>query len=106
VIEDTAARTFAASFYRAIGFGGSIQEAFEQGKSALLLEGLAENATPELLVHPGTDPASIVFLRANASRSSLFQNDELQQNPFRLADTPLNYFTAIETFLANEGRWF
>ena len=105
-IGDTAAGTFAASFYRTIGFGGSIQEAFEQGKSALLLEGIVEASTPELLVRPGTDPASIVFLRANPPRSSVFQNDEQQQNPFRLADNPLNYFTAIETLLDVEGHWF
>ncbi len=84
----------------------SIQAAFEQGKSALLLEGVAGDTTPELLVRPGTDPASIVFLRANTSRSSLFQKDELQQNPFRLADNPLHYFTALETFLNAEGHWF
>ena len=56
-IGDIAARTFSASFYRAIGFGGSVQEAFEQGKSALLLEGINEASIPELVVRPETDPA-------------------------------------------------
>ncbi len=99
-IGETTARTFAASFYRAIGFGRSIQDAFEQGKSALLLESIAEDATPELLVRPGTDPNSIVLLGAHTSEASLLQD------PFRLADTPLHYFTDIETFLDAEGRWF
>jgi len=99
-IEDTAARTFAASFYRAIGFGASMQEAFEQGKSALLLEGLTEEGSiPELLVRPGTDPASIVLLDSTISKSSP------SQHPFRLADNPLNYFTDIELFLGTQGHW-
>ncbi len=70
-IGDEAARTFAASFYRAIGFGHSIQGAFEQGQSALLLEGLAEEQTPELLVRTGSNPATIVLLRPNSPTSSL-----------------------------------
>ncbi len=36
-IGDRAAIIFAASFYRALGFGRSVREAFEQGKVALLL---------------------------------------------------------------------
>lgn len=62
-IGDEAAIVFAASFYRAIGFGRSIQEAFDQGKAALLLEGIPEEQTPELLVKRGTDPSQIVLLR-------------------------------------------
>jgi CHAT domain len=48
-IGDNAAIIFSASFYRAIGFGHSVQNAFEQGKTALLLDGVPENQTPELL---------------------------------------------------------
>ena len=48
---------FAASFYRAIGFGRSFQEAFDQGKTALLLEGNFEENTPELLLKTGVDPS-------------------------------------------------
>lgn len=64
-IGDTAAILFAASFYRALGFGRSIQEAFEQGQTALLLEGIAEEQTPELLVREGSDPAQIVLVHAD-----------------------------------------
>ena len=42
-IGDKAAIIFAASFYRAIGFGRSVEQAFEQGKVALLLEGIPED---------------------------------------------------------------
>jgi hypothetical protein len=61
-IGDRAAITFAASFYRALGFGRSVQEAFEQGKTALLLEGIAEESTPELHVRQGIDASAIVLV--------------------------------------------
>src|SRR5262249_5711313 len=41
-IGDEAAITFAASFYRALAFGRSVQEAFDLGRTALLLEGIPE----------------------------------------------------------------
>src|SRR5262249_53553188 len=39
-VSDQAAITFAASFYRAVGFGCSVQNAFDQAKVALMLEGI------------------------------------------------------------------
>jgi hypothetical protein len=61
-IGDDAARVFASAFYRAIGFGRSLQDAYDQGKAALLLEGIPEEKTPELLVREGVSPASIVLI--------------------------------------------
>jgi len=66
-IGDQAAIIFAASFYRAIGFGRSVQEAFEQAKTALLLEGIPEENTPELLVRAGVDPAQIFLVESDVS---------------------------------------
>jgi hypothetical protein len=66
-IGDKAAITFAASFYRAIGFGRTIREAFDQGKAALMLEGIPEQDTPELLVRPGVDPNAIFLVTYEAS---------------------------------------
>lgn len=63
-IGDEAAIVFAASFYRALGFGRSVQGAFEQGRTALLLEGIAEQNTPELLVRSGVDPKTIFLVQA------------------------------------------
>lgn len=60
-IGDRAAIVFAASFYRALGFGRSVKEAFDQGCTALMLEGIPEENTPELLVKNGIN-ASKVFL--------------------------------------------
>jgi tetratricopeptide (TPR) repeat protein len=58
-IGDQAAIIFAAAFYRAIGYGRSIQEAFEQGKAALAIEGTAENDTPVLHAREGVDPSKL-----------------------------------------------
>lgn len=60
-IGDQAARIFAASFYRAIGFGRTVQDAFDQGVTALLLEGIQEADTPQLLVRKGIDPSRIIL---------------------------------------------
>jgi hypothetical protein len=61
-IGDEAAITFAASFYRAIGFGRSVKEAFEQGRTSLLMEGISEEQTPDLLTGQGVKAASIVLV--------------------------------------------
>jgi hypothetical protein len=61
-IGDEAAFVFAASFYRAVGFGRSVKEAFDLGRAALLLEGIPEAQTPELLTHSGVDAAGVVLL--------------------------------------------
>jgi len=61
-IGDEAARVFASSFYRALGFGRSIQEAFDQGITSLLLEGIPEEDIPELLVKEGVDPKRLVLV--------------------------------------------
>jgi CHAT domain len=61
-IHDDTAIVFASSFYRAIGFGRSIQEAFDQGITSLLLEGIAEEDIPELLVKGGVDAKKVVLI--------------------------------------------
>ncbi|MBC9878666.1 CHAT domain-containing protein [Bradyrhizobium sp. INPA01-394B] len=61
-IGDHAAIVFASSFYRAIGFGESIEQAYEQGKAALLLEGIEEADTPVLLCKKGVTPAKIMLI--------------------------------------------
>src|SRR5258707_13527497 len=55
-IGDDAAITFAASFYRAIGFGRSVRQAFNQGMPAILLDGSLEGKTPVLLSGKSTAP--------------------------------------------------
>jgi hypothetical protein len=70
-IGDDAAITFAASFYRAIGFGRSIKEAFDQGKTALLLESIPEANTPQLLTRMGVDQSSVVLIEPDQDKLSI-----------------------------------
>jgi hypothetical protein len=70
-IGDQAAITFAASFYSAIGFGRSVKEAVEQGRVSLMLEGIAEENTPELLARQGVDPAAVYLVDVKRSDTVL-----------------------------------
>jgi hypothetical protein len=68
-IGDEAAITFAASSYRAIGFGRTIQQALDQRKTALMLVGIPGQDTPELLVRAGVDPNAIFLAKHGGSES-------------------------------------
>ncbi len=48
-VDDRAAATFARVFYRALGFGWTVQAAFDQGIVALLAAGLGDVETPEII---------------------------------------------------------
>jgi hypothetical protein len=62
-ISDDAARIFAASLYRAIGFGCSVQTAFDQGKVALMLQGIKAEDTPELICRKGVTASLVKLIR-------------------------------------------
>jgi hypothetical protein len=62
-IGDEAARVFAAQFYSAIGFGRSVQEAFDQAIAALMLEGIPEDTIPELFTRGGVDASEVILVR-------------------------------------------
>ena len=62
-IGDEAAITFAASFYRGLGFGRSVKDAFNQGMAALKLAGIAEDKTPWLLSRKGVNPATVKLIQ-------------------------------------------
>lgn len=62
-IDDPAARTFAACFYSAIGFGLSIGQAFRQAKAALMLEGMDENDASELFVANGLQANELILVK-------------------------------------------
>lgn len=65
-IGDVAARTFAAQFYSAIGFGLSLQKAFNQARAQLMLDGIPEDSTPELFNAASIDPADLILVRPPA----------------------------------------
>lgn len=56
---DEAARIFAGGFYRAIGFGRSVQAAFDEGVAALTVEGALQGHVPQLFSRAGIDPSSV-----------------------------------------------
>lgn len=63
-IGDNAARVFSSTFYSAIGFGHSVQKAFDQARAALMLEGIDEHDTPVLFVQDGLNAREIVLVAA------------------------------------------
>jgi hypothetical protein len=65
-IGDEAAIVFAASFYRAVGFGRSVRDAFDLGGAALLLEGIPEHNSPQLHVRDGVDAAALILVDQRA----------------------------------------
>jgi len=60
-IGDEAAISFAAAFYQALGYGRSVQAAFDLGCVQIDLENLDEQDTPKLLAFNNT-PESITFV--------------------------------------------
>ncbi len=61
-IGDEAAIVFASTFYGALAFGLSVGAAYEQGRTALMLNGIPEETTPSLLLRPGSDALRISFI--------------------------------------------
>ena len=61
-IGDEAAIIFASTFYGALAFGRSVGQAFEQGRTALMLQGIPEEDTPILLTRPGSDALMLSFV--------------------------------------------
>jgi len=62
-ITDSAAITFAAAFYQALGFGRNIQEAFDLGRNALMNLQVPEDHTPRLYSRKGAvDPTKAVLV--------------------------------------------
>jgi tetratricopeptide (TPR) repeat protein len=63
-IGDEAARKFAASFYRALASGRTVQNAFDLGCNEIDLSGIPEATTPRLLhMREGVDPETMVIAR-------------------------------------------
>jgi len=62
-ISDEAAIVFAASFYRGLGYGRSVNNAFELGRNDILLQNIPEEATPKLKYAPGVDPAKVFLTK-------------------------------------------
>lgn len=74
LIPDTAAITFGASFYRAIGFGNSVHEAYEQASLAISMEGYSDAHCPVLLARDGVDPTKIFLVSPPGKSVQQFVN--------------------------------
>lgn len=61
-IKDSFAIRFAASFYRAIGFSHSVQNAFDQGCLSISLENIPGDYIPQLVHRPGIDPSKVFIV--------------------------------------------
>jgi|GEM_PF-1471117 len=66
LIDDGAARVFAAAFYRALAFGMSVQTAFDLGVNALELEGSTDALLPTLFVKQGADASQSLVRESRA----------------------------------------
>ncbi|WP_020644867.1 CHAT domain-containing protein [Amycolatopsis balhimycina] len=60
-VGDAAAIEFSAGFYRALGFGRSVGDAFAQGVAMVKVDGLPDADTPKLIHRAGVDPAKLVL---------------------------------------------
>lgn len=61
-IGDEAAIRFAGGFYRALGYGRSVQTAFDLGCNEIGLANLDQDAIPKLLVRSGVNAANLTFI--------------------------------------------
>lgn len=61
-VGDEAAIIFASMFYGALAFGRSVGQAFEQGRTALMLQGIPEENTPVLLTRPRSNALTVSFV--------------------------------------------
>ena len=62
-ISDEAAIVFASQLYSAIGFGNSLEKAFNQAKARLLLEDIKEEEIPELYVNQSSNASDIYIIK-------------------------------------------
>ena len=70
-ISDTAAIVFASQFYSSIGFGKSIQNAYEQAKASLMMEVFEEKDIPELYVRSDLMADHIFLVRPELDEISV-----------------------------------
>ena len=79
-ISDIAAIEFASTFYSSLGFGRSVEDAFDLAIVQLELLSIPENAIPKLIVKEGIDP------------SKIFINGKASPPPPAVQPSPLNLF--------------
>lgn len=61
-IGDDAARVFSSQFYSSVAFGHSVHKAFQQARALVMMEGIAEENTPELFIKEGLNANDIILV--------------------------------------------
>ena len=63
-LGDQAAISFADGFYRGLGYGKSVQAAFQLGCNQIELNNLAQESVPKLKAKKAVDASQIVFVKS------------------------------------------
>lgn len=103
-IGDIAAIVFAASFYRALGFNRTIKEAFDQAKTALLLEGIPEENTPELLIRRGVSPHKKISPAASQPKAKQKKPEGTEKTGDEVIDNVLTKLRALADNVTDAER--
>lgn len=67
-IDDEAAVSFTASFYRALAFGKDVQNAFEQGLVSIGMSESPDDDVPRLLTRDDVNPSELVLVNPRSAR--------------------------------------
>lgn len=82
-IDDKVAIVFAATFYRAIGFGKSIQNAYDQGIVSILFKSENQEHIPQIQTKKGFRAKNLFILRKDSSQSIKETNNIKNKNLLR-----------------------
>ena len=84
-ISDKSVIVFAAAFYQGLGFGHSVNLAFERARVTLLLDGIPEDLTPKLVHRDGVDPTEVILGTPPAYRIAVVDDEPAVAAFLRLA---------------------
>lgn len=80
-IGDDSAIVFSAAFYQGLAFGRSVQEAFDLGVSAIMLEGISQSDIPVLMTKQGVDAAQTYLVRLDKRGTAKEKSAKQPQSP-------------------------
>jgi hypothetical protein len=69
-IGDRSAIVFSAAFYQGLAYGRSVQESFDLGVNAIMLEGISESDIPVLLTKQDAEAAQTYLVRLDKRRTA------------------------------------
>lgn len=101
-VGDRGAVAFAAAFYRGLGYGRSVAEAAELGRSAILAAGLAGADDVRLVPRPGLDPARLTLLAVE--RGGPADPKVLEATPIELTVRLVREGAQVRVRYLQEGR--